>query len=289
MRKLSSLLVVILLTACSIPFAQQPAAPTQALIPTTDLETILPEPAVAVTLAAEEAMPVGDEDIPVDTCPTCSVENTGCQDDLESCQAAATEMAATIIAFQAFGGESESGLAAEVTATPDMSGGMPPLTATPDLQAGMPPLTATIDPLAVGMPTATLEAVPAIPEEGIRYRAEAVVYKKNFAHPDKGCNWMGVAGQVLDSSGNPVKNLVVIAEGVLQGNDLLQVDITGLHDAYGPGGYEIELGSSAVATTNMIYITIYDLDGNVLSSPVSIATRADCNQNVLILNFQQAP
>jgi len=280
MRKFASLLVILLLSACSIPFAQQLAAPTQALIPTVVEEVVLVEPMAAVTPAAEEAMPV-------DTCPTCTVENMGCEDDLESCQMAATEMAATIIAFQAFGGENEFVLA--VTATPDMSGGMPPLTATPDMQAGMPTLTATIDPLAVGMPTATLEAVPAVVEEGIRYRADAVVYKKNFAHPDKGCNWMGVAGQVLDSSGNPIKNLVVIAEGVLQGQDLLQVDITGLHDAYGPGGYEIELGSSAVATTNMIYITIYDLDGNVLSSPVSIATRADCNQNVLILNFQQSP
>ena len=280
MRKFASLLVTLLLSACSIPFAQQLAAPTQALIPTVVEEVVLTEPAAAVTPAAEDAMPV-------DTCPTCPAENMGCEDDLESCQMAATEMAATIIAFQAFGGENESALA--VTATPDMSGGMPPLTATPDMQAGMPTLTATIDPQAVGMPTATLEAVPAVVEEGIRYRADAVVYKKNFAHPDKGCNWMGVAGQVLDSSGNPIKNLVVIAEGVLQGKDLLQVDITGLHDAYGPGGYEIELGSSAVATTNMIYITIYDLDGNVLSSPVSIATRADCNQNVLILNFQQSP
>ena len=67
-----------------------------------------------------------------------------------------------------------------------MSGGMPPLTATPDAAGGMPALTATSDPQAVGLPTATLEAVPAMPEEGVRYRADAVVYKKNFAHPDKG-------------------------------------------------------------------------------------------------------
>jgi len=152
----------------------------------------------------------------------------------------------------------------------------------------MPVLTATIDLQAVGMPTATLAPVPPLPEEGMRYRADAVTYKKNFAHPDRGCNWMGVAGQVLDGAGNPVTNLVVIAEGVLQGETLLRVDMTGLHGAYGPGGYEVELGNSVVATNNMIYITVHDLDGNVLSSPVSIATRADCNQNLLILNFQQA-
>ncbi len=281
MRKFASLLVLLLLSSCTLPFAQQPAAPTQALIPTAVQAVEMVE-----LLATEESVAAADEAMPVDTCPTCPPENAGCQDDLENCQAAATEMAATIIAFEAFGGEDELDLIA--TATPDMSGGMPPLTPTPDAAGGMPALTATSDPQAVGLPTATIEAVPAMPAEGVRYRADAVVYKKNFAHPDKGCNWMGVAGQVLDGSGNPVTNLVVIANGVLQGSEVLQVDITGLHDVYGPGGYEIELGNSVVATSNMIYITVYDLDGAVLSSPTSIVTRADCNQNLLILNFQQS-
>lgn len=288
MRKSASLLVLLLLTACSIPFIQQPTAPTQVLIPTVAQEVDLVEPLATEegAPAAEEAMPVADEGMPVDSCPACPSVNAGCEDDLASCQAAATEMAATIIAFNAFGGESLS--ATTATETPDMSGGMPPLTPTPDSQGGMPTLTATSDPQAMGMPTATLDpAVVGPVEEAARYRADAVTYKKNFAHPDKGCNWMGVAGQVLDGSGNPVKNLVVIATGVLQGTDIMQVDIAGLHDAYGPGGYEIELGNSVVATTNMIYITVYDLDGSALSSPVSIATRADCNQNLLILNFRQ--
>ncbi len=279
MRKFASLLVLLVLSACSLPFAQQPAAPTQAIIPTVAEDAVQVEAPEAVSLVEEEGMPV-------ETCPVCSSESEGCEDALETCQAAATEMAATIIAFEAFGGESEVDLAA--TATPDMSGGMPPLTATPDGQGGLPTQTATSGLQAGGMPTATLNPVPPLPENGVLYRADAVTYKKNFAHPDRGCNWMGVAGQVLDSSGNPMINLVVVAEGVLQGKELLQVDITGLHDAYGPGGYEIALSDSAIATTNMVFVTVYDLDGSVLSSPVSIATRADCNQNLLILNFQQA-
>jgi hypothetical protein len=283
MHKSAGFIILLFLSACSLPFIQQPAAPTQALLPTAvDLEATLPDAAVAVTLAADEAMPSAEEVIAATTCPDC----TDCEDDLDACQADATEMAATIVAFEAFGGEAMPDLAS--TATPDMSGGMPPLTATSDNQAAMPTLTATIDPQSGGLPTATLDAVPPLPEDGVRYRADAVTYKKNFAHLDRGCNWLGVAGQVLDGSGNPVTNLVVVAEGVLQGEEILQVDITGLHGAYGPGGYEIELSNSVVATTNMIYITVYDLDGSALSSPISIATRADCNQNLLILNFQQA-
>jgi len=269
MRKSAWFIVLLLLSACSLPFTQQSAAPTQALLPTAVQDAALGEPAVAVTPAADEAMPSAEEVLAAATCPDCRE----CEDDLDACQAAATEMAATIVAFEAFGAEAMPEVAA---------------TATPDNQAGMSTLTATIDPQSGGLPTATLDAVPPLPEDRVHYRADAVTYKKNFAHPDRGCNWLGVAGQVLDGSGNPVTNLVVVAEGVLQGEEVMEVDITGLHDAYGPGGYEIELSNSVVATTNMIYITIYDLDGSVLSSSVSIATRADCNQNLLILNFQQA-
>ena len=297
MRKFASLLVLLLLSACSLPFVQQTAAPTQAFIATAVEGAVLLETEADVATALEEAMPVIDEAMLASSCPDCSAESAGCQDSLENCQTSATEMAATIIAFEAFGVDAESVLAA--TATPDMSGGMPPmtptanspvgsLTPTPDMSAGMPALTATDDLQSDGMPTATLNPVPPLPEDGVRYRADAVIYKKNFAYPDKGCNWMGVAGQVLDGAGKPVSNLVVVAEGVLQGEEILRVDITGLHGAYGPGGYEVELGNFVVATTNMIYITVYDLDGSVLSSPVSIATRADCNQNLLILNFQQS-
>jgi len=283
MRKSAWLVVLLLLSACSVPFLSSPAAPTQELVVPTmamlPLDTV--ETAVAVTPVTDEAMPVADEAMPVG--------DALCQGELEACQAAATQMAATIVAYEAFGGaeaitESTGGAA---TATPDMSGGMPLLTPTPDAQAGVPALMPTTDAQSAGMPTATLEAVPAEPGEGVRYRAEAVVYKKNFAHPDKGCNWMGVAGQVLDVNGLPVKNIVVVAEGVLQGADILQVDITGVHGAYGPAGYEIELGSAVISTTNMVYVTLYDLDGTKLSSPVPIATRADCNQNLLILNFEQ--
>lgn len=283
MRKSAWFIVLLFLSACSLPFSQQVVAPTQALLPTAVVEEIvLPDAAVAVTPAENEAMPSGEEPLAAANCPDCA----DCDGDLKDCQAAATEMAATIVAYEAFGVETIPETAA--TATPDMSGGMPPLTPTPDNQAGMPTFTATIDPQAGALPTATLDAVPPLPEDGVHYPADAVTYKKNFAHPDKGCNWLGVAGQVLDGSGNPMTNLVVVAEGVIQGEEIMQVDITGLHDAYGPGGYEIELSSSVVATTNMIYIRVYDLDGSALSSPVSIATRADCNQNLLILNFQQA-
>jgi hypothetical protein len=272
MRKSAWLVVLLLLPACSVPFLSQPAAPTQALEPTLDVQVSnLPEPAAAVTLQ-----------------PADPAENIACADMLEQCQDSIeqisphlTRVMGTLRAYEAAASDAMS----EVTATFDVEA---TFTSTPDMSAGMPTMTPTIDSQTGGLPTATSDAVPAEAEEGVRYSADAVTYKKNFAHPDKGCNWLGVAGQVLDKSGNPVKNLVVVAEGVLQGEEILQVDITGVHGAYGIGGYEIELGNAVVSTTNMIFVSVYDLDGSTLSAPVPITTRADCNQNLLILNFREA-
>jgi hypothetical protein len=266
MRKSAWLLMLLFLSACSLPFNLVQADPTQASAAA----------APVVPLAVEEA-------VPAPTCPavcpeippvyvTCEPPPVQCADSVSDLVPVVTELAATIEAYNA------AGLAA-----------MPTLTETVSMQAGMPTLTATVNPAAGSAATATLEAMPPTPAPAGKYRAEAIIYKKNFVHPDKGCNWLGVAGQVLDTSGKPALDLVVVAEGVLQGQEILKVDITGLHNAYGPGGYELELGNQVLASSNMIYITVFDLAGNPLSSPVSIVTRADCNQNLLMLNFQQTP
>lgn len=270
MRKFAWLIVLLFLSACSLPFLPQQAAP--AATPTVEAQVAeLPEPVVADS--AEEAVPQA-------TCPACPEvpsENIACEDALEDCQASLSEISPVITELV--------GTIAAYDAAAD-SDAMPALTATANMQEGMPPLTATSAPDGAN-PTVTLEAMPATQQPGANYRADAITYQKNFAHPDEGCNWLGIAGQVLDASGNPVLDLVVVAEGVLQGEEILQLDITGLHSAYGPGGYEILLGNEALASSNMIYVTVYDLEGNALTSSVSIVTRADCNQNLLILNFQQ--
>ena len=65
------------------------------------------------------------------------------------------------------------------------------------------------------------------------------VYLRNFANT-AGCNWLGIAGQAFDLSGNPIQNLIVHLEGGGLNYDV----VTGAPQftAYGPAGYELYLG-----------------------------------------------
>lgn len=113
------------------------------------------------------------------------------------------------------------------------------------------------------------------------------VYLQNFAHPDRACGWVGVAGQVFDLNGKPISNLVVVAEGTLGGKIVDGVGLTGLNKAYGPGGYEIEIGSTLVDSTGTVKVSLYGLDGVALATQVSINTYNDCKKNLILVNYVQ--
>ena len=111
------------------------------------------------------------------------------------------------------------------------------------------------------------------------------VYTQNFAHSAEGCNWLSVAGQVFDGSGNPVDNLIIDVMGTLGGDSLDYVTMTGLTTDFGPGGFEIQLADEPIASTGTLTIQVFDLEGNPLSAPISFDTLASCSQNVVIINF----
>ncbi len=65
-------------------------------------------------------------------------------------------------------------------------------------------------------------------------------------HPEDGCNWMGVAGQVFDLSGAPVSGQQVRVGGSLLGAPIELLSLTGVTTAYGNNGfYEFTLGETA--------------------------------------------
>jgi len=111
-------------------------------------------------------------------------------------------------------------------------------------------------------------------------------YMMNYAN-SSGCGWQGIAGQVFDDTGSPVLNLVVRAAGTWNGttSNLLGMGLTGSSLAYGPGGYEIQLGAAAVNSSGTVTVQLFDLAGKALTSRVAINTYADCGKNLVIVNF----
>lgn len=114
-------------------------------------------------------------------------------------------------------------------------------------------------------------------------------YIENFAHPDAGCDWLGVAGQVFDQHGSPVVNLVVRVSGMLGDREVDEVSVTGIPEArfYGPGAFEIQLGSMAAETADMFRIQIFNLEGEPVSEAISFDTYENCQKNLVLINFSQ--
>jgi hypothetical protein len=188
------------------------------------------------------------------------------------------------------------------TITPTMMGYLPPTwTPFPTLE---PTLTPTPPPSATAPPTATTfslltpspepaTSTPTRPVEGYPYTVQAGSPKAiaNIAYPEQGCDWMGVAGQVFDLAGRPKTQLIVMLGGTIDGKEVARAgalySLTGVAPQYGPSGYEFSLGTMPLATNNTLWIQLVGQDGTPLSPRVFFQTFANCDKNLILLNFKQ--
>lgn len=161
---------------------------------------------------------------------------------------------------------------------------LPTLTSTPN------PTNTTEDPTQIPTltPTKKLVLKPSATQALLGAQIGSPVGIPNFAHPELGCRWLGLAGQVLDIDELPVKDIVVEVGGTLNGFPVLGLAVTGESNPYGPGGYEIKLGDEPIASDGTIWAQVFDLDGNPISAPTYFPTYEDCEKNLILLNFVQA-
>ena len=114
------------------------------------------------------------------------------------------------------------------------------------------------------------------------------VYGPNFLQPELGCNWTGIGGQVFSSDGQPVTSgLVVEVDGSLEGETILLLTLVGSATGLGPGGFLIDLRDHVVSSQGQVWLQVFDLNGVPQTDPIYFDTRADCNQNLVIMNFTE--
>lgn len=107
-------------------------------------------------------------------------------------------------------------------------------------------------------------------------------------HPEAGCNWMGVAGQVFDLSGAPVSGQLIKIGGTLAGTVVDMTSLTGLTNAYGTAGfYEFNLGTQPVASNQTLWVQLLDQAGLPMSDKIYFNTLDTCDDNLVFVNFQQ--
>jgi hypothetical protein len=139
-------------------------------------------------------------------------------------------------------------------------------------------------PAETSTPQFTATSFPFILQSG------TPAYIENFAHPSKGCDWLGIAGQVFDEDGKPLLNKIVMVTGKIEGEVLEIVGVTGVPEAdiYGPGGFEIQIADHVLDSEKALAIQVFNLDGIPISDSISFDTIADCGKNLIIINYQSA-
>ena len=110
----------------------------------------------------------------------------------------------------------------------------------------------------------------------------------NIYHSELDCAWMGVSGRVFDLSGSPIEEgLFVQLEGTLNGELVEKNGMVGMVTNSGPGSYEFELGDKPVESTQTLWVQLFDQAMLPLSDQVYFDTFADCDKNLILINFNQ--
>jgi len=109
----------------------------------------------------------------------------------------------------------------------------------------------------------------------------------NWPHPELGCKWLGLAGQIFGLDGVPEQGIIVEAGGTLDGETVLGLSLTGMTDLYGPGSYEIQLADHVVWSQKQVWVQVKGTAGEALSPQILIDTYNNCGKNLILLNFIQ--
>lgn len=168
---------------------------------------------------------------------------------------------------------------AAFTITPTPQASEPPATLTPSVSPTRTEPPASLTPGAEPSPTRVIVTgnFEFVVQEG------SPLALANFAN-DEGCSWLGLAGTVFDG-GNGVDGYVIHFEG---GGQSLTAT-SGSAPAYSQaGGYELVLNDHVVATQAEYSVQLYNNSGQPLSVRLFFDTFADCERNLILINFERA-
>lgn len=113
---------------------------------------------------------------------------------------------------------------------------------------------------------------------------------QNIAYPEQGCNWMGVAGQVLDLNGAPVQGQIVRLGGALPGESEPfepRLTLTGLPQQFGPGHYLFEISDRPTASQDRLWLQLLSQEGTPISDRIFFETFDSCDAALIVVNFRQ--
>ncbi len=150
----------------------------------------------------------------------------------------------------------------------------------------IPSLTPTQTPATTAEPAVEAPADPSpTPEPVLTLQEGSPVALPNFNHPEAGCAWLGVAGQVFNEEDHEILGLrVLVGDSANPEADPLEAN-TGEALAYGLGGYEIQIGEEAADSSERFWIQVLNEAGAPLTARHYFPTFQACEQNLILINF----
>ena len=148
----------------------------------------------------------------------------------------------------------------------------------------------TADPTGTSVVTSAPEATSTATPFPYKLQVLNPHYLANFTHPELGCDWLGIGGQIFNREGVVQKDIIIKVEGELMGSPVIEGMTMPLADPdidifYGPGGFELTLADSPAESDSTLWVQLFSLDGTPLSEKVYLITYDDCLKNLLLLNF----
>ena len=159
---------------------------------------------------------------------------------------------------------------------------VPPTLIPPTEPALNPPTPTALIPLPSNTPPVASPEPTPVP---FTIQPGTPTYTQNFLN-DLECEWMGVAGQVLDQT--DLDPWIHIG-GELDGAVIDLLSLPGSAPGYGHGGYEFTLSDAPIATEEQLWIQLQDPTGNLMTEKLYLTTSALCEENLVVVNWVRIP
>jgi len=140
---------------------------------------------------------------------------------------------------------------------------------------------------AAASPTQGLAAVTARPtlpqytQSPFAFTTKPIRYQANTTK--EGCEWMSIAGTVVDLEGKPIKGIAIRVSG--SNGNIDEVHYSGTENRFGDSGFEVFLGPKP--REDQYKVQVLGRTGAPISDTITVDTRSSCNENVAVIGFVQ--
>jgi hypothetical protein len=162
------------------------------------------------------------------------------------------------------------------------------ITATSQRSAGAEAVTETVDATATFTPFLNIVlteelAAPTTSPFPFVLADSGIMYMPNANGND--CNWSSIAGTVTDTGGQALNGYRIRVTST-EDADFEESVFSGSTLTFGAGGFELPLGGAPQDGNYLV--RLFDLAGAPVSDEYAVTTRAECEANVVLVNFIEA-